>query len=221
MENYINEFTEKSLAYLFAHYNHFDANWTNTQEETRAQVPPLLRRYNLWLSYTNGENKKITERFIGTNEDALNPDNWKNSQYWENLDFELLVQGASQAVNNAINNLNLFPKLKETIINAIRCYLRDAINMDYVENLLMENIGQYLDNMGDVLNQLFIEFLASKDGLGDLIRAAVEDLIGEIMEDYFNDIKQTLLDEERVVANALARHEQAILELQNANNTNS
>ena len=30
MENYINEFTEKSLAYLFAHYNHFDANWTNT-----------------------------------------------------------------------------------------------------------------------------------------------------------------------------------------------
>ena len=90
-----------------------------------------------------------------------------------------------------------------------------------LENLLMENIGQYLDNMGDVLNQLFIEFLASKDGLGDLIRAAVEDLIGEIMEDYFNDIKQTLLDEERVVANALARHEQAILELQNANNTNS
>ncbi len=203
--------TERSIAYIFHHYNHFSADWANTQELTRAQVPPQIRRNNLWLSYNIKGKRKVTERFIGTDKDALIYERWIDSDYWEELDFEILKAGVKEAVENIFNNLDKFPQFKEFLKKLLMCMLSKIMDPDWLEDLIKGIIG---DIIQDYLEQYFSsdEFKAWLQLIiGDLIM----DLLLDLIDEYFRDIQQTLWDEERVIANALARHEMAITELQN------
>lgn len=210
LQSILESVTEKSIAFIFHHYNHFNASWTNTQELTRAQVPPQLRRNNLWLSYNNGS-RKITERFIGKDIDASVYEKWIDSAYWEELDFEILKAGVAEAVDNALNNLDKYPDIKAVIKQIAKCILRDVITEDWIE----DHIGDSLEDIiNDVLEDAIDDYLHS-DEFKIYFKQVLEEMIGDLLDEYFQDIQQALWDEERVIANALARHEAAITELQN------
>lgn len=212
LQSILESMTEHSISYIFHHYNHFNATWTNTQEATRGQVPPQLRRNGLWLSYINWEGKKITERFKGTDLDASTYEKWIDDAYWEELDFELLKAGVKQAVENALNHLDQFVDLKALIKQVLVCVLRDLIDPDWLEDMIGDNILDIINNsIQDLINQYF-----QGDSFRAYFASIVEGLIGDLLDEYFEDIRQTLLEEERVIANALARHEIAITELQNS-----
>jgi len=208
LESILESLTERSIAYILHHYNHFNATWTNTQEDTRAQVPPQIRRNNLWLSYNIKGKRKVTERFIGTDRDAATYERWIDSEYWEEMDFELLKAGVREAVENIFNNLDKFPQFKEFLKKLLMCMLSKIMDPDWLEDLIKGIIG---DLIQDYLEQYFSspEFKAWLELIiGDLIM----DLLLDLIDEYFKDIQQTLWDEERVIANALARHEMQLQE---------
>ena len=203
--------SEKSIAFIFHHYNHFNATWTNTQELTRAQVPPQLRRNNLWLSYNIKGKRKITERFIGTDIDASVQERWIDSDYWEELDFELLKAGVKQALENVLNNLNSFPEFKEFLAKIIKCILKDTIDPEWLEEL----VDDAIKDIAEELIQQYIEEYFDSDEFKEYLNQFISNALGDLVAEFFEDIQQALWDEERVIANALARHEMAITELQN------
>lgn len=106
----------------------------------------------------------------------------------------IILQIAERLINDFIHS-NAF---KDNIKSVILEVLGDSIE-DFIESVIEDLINAYFNS-----------------GCGeDLVRRIIEDLLKRVVEDYFSDIQQALWDEERVIANALARHEMAITELQN------
>lgn len=178
-QNILEKATERSIVYILHHYNHFNATWANSQEQTRAQVPPQLRRNGLWLSYINNNREQITERFIGKDADAFIYEKWIDSKYWESLDFELLLSGVKEAVENTIKNLDKYPNLKAVIKQKLDCVLRDIIDSSWIKQFVEDNI-----DINNALQQAIEEFLS-----GDSFRAyftnIVEGLIEDLRGEYF------------------------------------
>lgn len=262
LNSILESITERSIAFIFHHYNHFNAEWTNTAELTRAQVPPQLRRNGLWLSYNKDLHTKVTERFIGTDLDAADQTKWVKDEYWELLDFELLQKAAEEAIKNIFQNLSNYPELRQFLRLVIRNWLGDVVDENmlrqlirealggdivdllmqaindylhsdefetYINNILSELIDQekidaavaeYLEqHLGDLVDAAVSNYFASPEGQ-DTLKDVLTDLLDDLLADYFADIQQTIIDMERVIANALARHEMAITELQNQIITN-
>lgn len=100
----------KDVEFVLTNYNHFNVNWSNTLEETRNQVPEILRRHNFWLSYNDGE-RQITERFIGDNDEAADTAEWTKDEHWQKIDFELLLTGVRTAVREMFEDFDQYPKV--------------------------------------------------------------------------------------------------------------
>lgn len=180
-QNILEKATERSIVYILHHYNHFNATWANSQEQTRAQVPPQLRRNGLWLSYINNNREQITERFIGKDADAFIYEKWIDSKYWEPLDFELLLSGVKETVENAIKNLDKYPNLKAVIKQKLDCVLRDVMDSSWIEQFVVDNI-----DINNALQQAIEEFLNS-DSFRAYFTSIVEGLIEDLRGEYFED----------------------------------
>ena len=180
-QNILEKATERSIVYILHHYNHFNATWATSQEQTRAQVPPQLRRNGLWLSYINNNREQITERFIGKDADAFIYEKWIDSKYWEPLDFELLLSGVKETVENAIKNLDKYPNLKAVIKQKLDCVLRDVMDSSWIEQFVVDNI-----DINNALQQAIEEFLNS-DSFRAYFTSIVEGLIEDLRGEYFED----------------------------------
>ena len=180
-QNILEKATERSIVYILHHYNHFNATWANSQEQTRAQVPPQLRRNGLWLSYINNNREQITERFIGKDTDAFIYEKWIDSKYWESLDFELLLSGVKEAVENTIKNLDKYPNLKAVIKQKLDCVLRDVMDSSWIKQFVEDNI-----DINNALQQAIEEFLNS-DSFRAYFTSIVEGLIEDLRGEYFED----------------------------------
>lgn len=209
----LDEFTSRSIAFIFHHYNFFNCEWTDTAELTRAQVPPQLRRRGLWITYDKDLQTKVTERFKGSDLDAAVPEKWADDAYWEQLDFEILLKAAEEAIKNIFYNINKYPEL----LCLLRKWIKDWLdgNKDDIMEMIKEVLG---DDLYDILKNLFLEFAYSPE-FQEFVKNILGDMLDDLLAEYFEDIQRTLTDWERVIANALARHEMAITELQNQINS--
>lgn len=92
------------------------------------------------------------------------------------------------------------------------------VNVD--DETLNQIINNWLEEGGviDIILQQLTEtiknFFNSEEGK-EIVRDIIKELVEELLDQYFTEIRQALLDNERVTANALARHEMAITEIQN------
>lgn len=87
---------------------------------------------------------------------------------------------------------------------------------EWLENLKSEVLDKEL---GDIIQQSINNYFGGEAGqerLEEIINNVLDGVIGE----YVQEIQTALLNNERVVANALARHEMAITEIQNQIGTN-
>lgn len=224
---------------ILTHYNYIHIGYKGTEELTRLAVPIAHRRSKLVIQYTDYEGNTRIEQYI---RDTINDEDWKNTNNWktpftegnftvhvtkeeliEAIDKEelnRLIQEAidaldlEQIVNNNIDEaISNYLKTKDDLINeTINNYLNDHLSEDQLNDIINNAIQ---DKLLDTINSYFTSE-EGKEILRELINDEFGPQIEETVGDFFNAIVQYVQDNERVIANALARHEQAITDLQNA-----
>ena len=148
-----------------------------------------------------------------------------NIDNWEEYDFQLVIDDIVKIVTDLMEQAN---DIDYGILTPDEEMIKDLIEQIFNEWLNDEKLTQIInawlegwditsiveswlgDNINDILNNYFNE--EGNDTLTQIINDLLDDKIGE----YLDSIVTYIRDNERVIANALARHEQAITELQNA-----
>lgn len=128
-----------------------------------------------------------------------------------NLD-DILNNKVEDKVNNYFSSDEFNTKIDEIVSNIAG----DKINEYITNNLTPENLNEIITNaIKDNLNVALNNYFTTDEG-----KQAIKDAIGpeleEVVGSYFEAFNTYIQDNERVIANALARHEQAIIDLQNA-----
>lgn len=113
-----------------------------------------------------------------------------------------LSQQIQEAVNNAMKDIDI----SDQITNAVNQWLEDNDLTDVINNTINKYLG---DNLNDILNNYFGPDGPGYGNLEDMVDQMLDDKIGQ----YLEDIKAMLKDNERVIANALSRHEEDIIQL--------
>lgn len=113
-----------------------------------------------------------------------------------------LSQQIQEAVNNAMKDIDI----SDQITNAVNQWLEDNDLIDVINNAINKYLG---DNLNDILNNYFGPDGPGYGNLEDMVDQMLDDKIGQ----YLEDIKAMLKDNERVIANALSRHEEDIIQL--------
>ena len=113
-----------------------------------------------------------------------------------------LSQQIQEAVNNAMKDIDV----SDQITNAVNQWLEDNDLTDVINNTINKYLG---DNLNDILNNYFGPDGPGYGNLEDMVDQMLDDKIGQ----YLEDIKAMLKDNERVIANALSRHEEDIIQL--------
>lgn len=113
-----------------------------------------------------------------------------------------LTQQIQEAVNNAMKDIDI----SDQITNAVNQWLEENDLTDIINNAVNNYLG---DNINDILNNYFGPEGPGYGNLEDMVDQMLDDKIGQ----YLEDIKAMLKDNERVIANALSRHEEDIIQL--------
>lgn len=178
--------TGANLEHILHQFNHIFLQYQGSGQATRNLLPKDMRRKGIMISYRDMSDNIITERNIDESESTN--DNWGLDKYWEAVEG-YNIDDLKQYIQNIIDELKqlIENQAGDIINNAISNYINGDEFQQLIENKLQEILNQYLDDN-------------------------LEDLVGG----FFEAIVEYLRDNERVIANALARHEQAITDLQNA-----
>lgn len=148
-----------------------------------------------------------------------------NIDNWEEYDFQLIIDDIVKIVTDLMEQANdidygILTPDEEMIKNLIKQLFNEWLNdekLTQIINAWLEGwditsiVESWLgDNINDILNNYF-------NGEGnDILTQIINDLLDDKIGEYLDSIVTYIRDNERVIANALARHEQAITELQNA-----
>lgn len=104
---------DKSLEYIINNYNHLYIEYKNDIATTRSEVPTVLRKNGLFITYNNG--KKIVTEFYKGNNVNISKD-WLLDSNWEIIpDLEYIFSGSAIIPNGSILPNHLSPALKELL----------------------------------------------------------------------------------------------------------
>ena len=144
------------------------------------------------ITYTHlGE--RITERFIGTDMQAQIPEDWKNDEFWEKLDFEQILNSAEDAFITILRNLDKYPKFKDFLSKLLGDLLKNEISLDDLKDLIELHLEEVLKAMipsgylnalvNSITSQKIQEYINSpafknnlKNILKELLRETIDDL---------------------------------------------
>lgn len=84
IQNIIDERDDEQLENILDRINHIEAIWQGDKETTRISVNTKIRKHGLYITYSNGS-ITYTEYFIGSNQDALDENKWKQDMYWQSV----------------------------------------------------------------------------------------------------------------------------------------
>ena len=194
-----------SFNYLFLPYK---GDTTNT----RLQVLGLMRRKSLVICYRDLEDNVIIEMY---NSNDRGDEAWQDNNNW--IRFSDFIK---DAVEEVFDNIENFPNIVEIINNTIS---------EEVNKWLNENVGDEITNIiNDYIDSIDVDALIEKNILAwindnkEYVDSKIEQYVNEYLNEnleplvgeFFNACVTYMQDNERVIANALARHEQAITDLQ-------
>lgn len=150
-------------------------------------------------------NKIIQDMGLGGQGGSVNPED--------------VVTIISNHLVDQLVNLN-WAQLNNYIGSFIENWLQQSNNIDYLFNLIKDKINQLINSIvGSVINNKFEELLLSQsfiDAVTNIVNNIGTSVDPEqIKEIVYNAIQETIATQERVIANALARHEQDIILLKN------
>ena len=189
--------------------------------DMQAQIPEDWKNDVFW-------EKLDFEAILNSAEDAF-------TTILRNLDkYPKFKEFLSKLLGDLLKNEISLDDLKDLIELHIEEVLKSMIPSGYLNALVLSVAQSLIDNYLNspsfkaTLNKLIQDYLCNLS-IGDdiinnyfnstrgkeVLKEVVRELLEEILGDYFEDIQNTLTSMERVIANALARHELAITELQN------
>lgn len=190
---------------IISSFNYLFLPWKGTKESTRLQVVGLMRRKSLVVCYRDLDDNTTIEMY---NNNERGDDEWKKDDNWKDW-----ITWLKEVVEEIFKNMDNYPNFEQTIKDTVNTWITENLG-DYIKNIVDEYLNELdLDNIvNNVLSDIILnhpEYITNV--VNNYLTKNLEPLVGE----YFTAIVEYLRDNERVIANALARHEQAIIELQN------
>lgn len=191
---------------IISSFNYLFLPWKGTKESTRLQVSGLMRRKSLVICYRDLDDNIIIEMYISNDRGDIE---WQKDSNWK--DFANWIK---EVVENIFDNISNFPDIvnviKEAVDNWLTITIGDKIEQivnEYMESvdlnaIVSDSVSKWLTENTEIINNMINEYLENN----------LEPIIGE----FFTNIVKYIQDNERVIANSLARHEQAITDLQNS-----
>lgn len=195
---------------IISSFNYIFLPWKGTKEATRLQVVGLMRRKSLVVCYCDLDDNTIIEMY---NSNERGDEEWKKDDNWK--DF---VDWLYQVVEDIINNIENYESLKDIIMQLFNTYLND-----YGKAYIKQLFNEYIENINvkEIVNNTFNEYVQTEEfntlvttTVNQQISDIVNNYIGEnmqpIVNSYMEKVSEYLKNNERVIANALSRHEEDI-----------
>lgn len=190
---------------IISSFNYLFLPWKGTKEATRLQVVGLMRRKSLVICYRDLDDNTTIEMY---NSNERGDNEWKKDNNWKDW-----IAWLKEVVEEIFKNMDNYPNFEQTIKDIVNTWITENLG-DYIKNVVDEYLNELdLDN---IINNVFGDIILNHpeyitNVVNNYLTENLEPLVGE----YFTAIVKYLRDNERVIANALTRHEQAITELQN------
>lgn len=190
---------------IISSFNYLFLPWKGTKESTRLQVVGLMRRKSLVVCYRDLDDNTTIEMY---NSNERGDDEWKKDDNWKDW-----IAWLKEVVEEIFKNMDNYPNFEQIIKDIVNTWINENLG-DYIKNVVDEYLNELdLDN---IVNNIFGDIILNHpeyitNVVNNYLTENLEPLVGQ----FFDKIVEYLRDNERVIANALARHEQAIIELQN------
>lgn len=189
---------------IISSFNYLFLPWKGTKEDTRLQVVGLMRRKSLVICYRDLDDNITIEMY---NSNERGNDEWKKDDNWKDFADWLL-----EIIIGILGSLDKYPDIKEQITNII-----NKISKEIIDNWLEEYANTTIENK---VVELFNSYIAGSDFkelITNIINQAVSDNLDTnlqpAVDEAMNKLQEYVQANERVVANALSRHEEDILNL--------
>ena len=156
---------------------------------------------NIIINYFNEEVRDDIENLVTNNV----------NQYLSKYDFTNII---TTLFNNYVTTEQFINDINNSVTNYLNTNITNLVN-EYLDINSQTLINNYLN---EHISNLINEYFKSDNGnthLTEITNSLLDDKIGL----YLENINKTIQDHERVIANALARHEIAITEIQNQLNS--
>ena len=195
---------------IISSFNYLFLPWQGTKEATRLQVVGLMRRKSLVVCYRDLDDNTIIEMY---NSNERGDNEWKKDDNWK--DF---VNWLHQIIEDILDNLENYENLKDIIMQLFNTYLNDY-GKAYIKQLFDEYIETI--DIEELVTNTFNTYVQSEE-FNDLLTNIVNQQISDIVNNYISENMQPIVDSymekvseylknnERVIANALSRHEEDI-----------
>lgn len=164
-------------------FNFLFVPFAGTNEATRLQIPLISRRKSLIITYRNFNDEIILEQYIG---DSKADSEWSNRNNWQ----------APFKDGNFIVNID-----KEDLRDIVENYFSTDEGRAFIESIIIDNIQGAVNN-----------YFASEE-FSTLVSNAIQDKVQPVIDELVADVRNIIETNERVVANALSRHEEDIMNL--------
>ena len=141
--------SNKTLTEILQGFNCYFLSYTGNVETTRLQVPKLLRKQGLWITYVDYENNTITEYYDNP---SIEDSKFKDSSNWREGNNRLVGDLSISANGNWVidNKETEFKAQGEAGITPLIRFSDNKFQVSYNEGKFWENIT------GNVTNQLKI-----------------------------------------------------------------
>ena len=203
---------------ILSSFNHLYLTYAGDKENTRLTVPLEFRRNGLIITYIDFDNNTISEIYKGNDR---GDDEWKKDDNWISL-----TDYIKDEIGKQLGDLGEFDNIKEFIENAIKELGDDIVNEWLTENassiitnwLNEQDISKFAEDA--VNNYINSEDFTIKlnEVANNIFNNYINDTFIPKIDEYFNKIQEYIANNERVVANALSRHEEDINAIKIENN---
>lgn len=198
---------------LFSFYNgYFTLPWKGNFADTVLLVNKSYRHYGTVVTYKDAN----MVSFMRYNSYEIDDLDWSNEANWTGLNWETIQEWLKDIVEEILSNLEDYPDIYELIKNLFT----DIVNNLLSEGMVEDIVNKYLEglNIGDMVHDQINNWFDSEEGtefIKNLVNQYLQENLEPLVGEFFTAVVKYLQDNERVIANALARHEQAITDLQN------
>lgn len=196
---------------IISSFNYLFLPWKGTKEATRLQVIGLMRRKSLVICYRDLDDKVYIEYY---NSNDRGDEKWQKDENW--VDFcDMIVD----IIKDILENLDDYPDIYNMIKQIIEDAATNLVNQ-WLEDNATSIVNDYLSKL-DLSSQIqnavnnYFNSAEFKQLIGDILNQYFEDNVDDELNERFKSMETFIKDNERVIANALARHEMAITILQN------
>ena len=107
--------TGESLTHILQGFNMYFLSYTGNTEQTRCQVPKILRKKGLWVTYVKYDGNVYTEWY---NSNDIDDKSWGNSSNWKSFAINAISEENNKITIGTKNTKEIIIAEKKIIFNS-------------------------------------------------------------------------------------------------------